>query len=1069
VGSLAEIVSLGRGRGSSNGASDLLLSRKTDSNCVQRSDDSYKGGHLFSTLRLPISTGLPVNIHALFSISADRSRLHGFEHNGTLDRRPETWNKFLFNDMIPKAWAKLLSNLALARPEVPQFLLWPTKISSPQELWYGICSAILAHVVHNSLAVWYTEVGYVSLQDGLLAADLTPSATKKMFYEAKLPVILVAEYLLSETRQLIDSSSLPLLTLCEHLRRAGSMERLSDTSRLVLLELLLLEKHFTDFDDFAIFPFQDGKFRSLQQSPNFLHRDGSEQMLFRRQQEKTIDTNKLTDTAAQCFHTQSEKNKHTVRYRTTEDLRDYFLEFVFHGPDDVVVLEDRDMPLLDEIWKWILKYGERELNLAALGSLWLLPLRDGGVRKLVPLDSANLVTWFCPGQIKDISIALSALDPESAPKMLADDVLSNEVVQYLLLATEKEPCLRLKNGQKLMDFLDFLVQGRSVLRGAAGAVTKSILHGLRQLQLAESTHINDSTREKFKSLSLFDSVHWPTNTTGLSLHRKQTDLMGDCNFIGIRKIMPIPPNSRYVFLDATGEDEQNLLGSLGSLRCLNELQVLEEVVIPALQDDCYDNMNPNLRCEVVELLFKNYHHLSASAQACLSDLPIVPMRLQTQEDVLSFGLSSDMLDPNKPELANLYFDGELRYPEQTFYDRFRDLLARFGMIQFLSERVVLDRVRHYQRRGNEFDMVHPRAKHLLETQFRCEGTQCDDFIDTIRRLKWLPARAADSSTCISNAAECRDVCDEPLVGRVWHILPFPVEHSWKELLGWHESINVDVLMAQMVQAIAVSDVPSVEQTLCYLHRHHSFESYSWLLLDLSFVRSISGELISIPSVCRWGAERLEPYLHVVDPRFWDDHTQLMELAEVPELPTENHLRAIQSALQVQELLNEKDLGVAIELTQIWSSRFCESVDGLRLPSNRCVLVDISDLSYNDVLWSPVEHHVVLHPEISRTVAALLRIPLRSELLRNGALGIADADDDEFDQREDVVDGIRDTLDRYTRESTFLEFIANADDCGSASDVNFLFDGGTYMTDSVLTEDMQALQGPSLLIHNNGGE
>jgi len=42
------------------------------------------------------------------------------------------------------------------------------------------------------------------------------------------------------------------------------------------------------------------------------------------------------------------------------------------------------------------------------------------------------------------------------------------------------------------------------------------------------------------------------------------------------------------------------------------------------------------------------------------------------------------------------------------------------------------------------------------------------------------------------------------------------------------------------------------------------------------------------------------------------------------------------------------------------------------------------------------------------------------------------EEDEFDQREDVATGIADTLERYTIQSTFKEYLANADDCEAAT-------------------------------------
>lgn len=83
--------------------------------------------------------------------------------------------------------------------------------------------------------------------------------------------------------------------------------------------------------------------------------------------------------------------------------------------------------------------------------------------------------------------------------------------------------------------------------------------------------------------------------------------------------------------------------------------------------------------------------------------------------------------------------------------------------------------------------------------------------------------------------------------------------------------------------------------------------------------------------------------------------------------------------------------------------------------------------------------------------------------------IASSDDgDEFDQRESVTTQIADTLDRYPIETTFREYLANADDAQGATKVSWLLDGRGHPCQSLLTPEMENLQGPALLVHNDGG-
>jgi sacsin len=80
-----------------------------------------------------------------------------------------------------------------------------------------------------------------------------------------------------------------------------------------------------------------------------------------------------------------------------------------------------------------------------------------------------------------------------------------------------------------------------------------------------------------------------------------------------------------------------------------------------------------------------------------------------------------------------------------------------------------------------------------------------------------------------------------------------------------------------------------------------------------------------------------------------------------------------------------------------------------------------------------------------------------------------AEDDEFEQKEDVATGIADTLERYTVESTFKGYLAKADDCGSAKQLNWLLDEGSHVKQYLLTKELQDYQGPALLVQNDGGK
>ena len=679
------------------------------------------------------------------------------------------------------------------------------------------------------------------------------------------------------------------------------------------------------------------------------------------------------------------------------------------------------------------------------------------------------MTWFRPGEVNDISLKISASNPKNPPNILADDFLDDDIRQCLLGFAEKEQSLGIKDGRKFENFLQFLAQGGTLLRDDAEEIKYAVLRLLKQLYWSQSCTSTERDRKVLKSLWIIQAVEWPADTANSSLTRYWTNMnSNNVTFIGLKTLVPVPSSPTQVFIDMTEEGPSTLFEGLGLLKCLNDVQILEEVVIPAMHRGSYNCLSPALRLEVVKRLFQNYYHISANARNCLSKLEVVPLMQRSNDVNLNFGRPMDVLDPQQPALRSLYFEDEICLPEKQFYTLFGPVLAQCGIMRSLDQRVITERISCFGRTGQEFAAVASRAKSLLTMPLPKTGEPLD-LTNVARSTKWLPARSPAKSNSFTTPSECRDIDEKLTVGHVWHILPFQIHESWKPILGWQCKIDVDVLMRQLVASIAASDLDSLEQTLSYICQYHLLANCAERLLKLNFVRSSSGELVHAQKACRRGGERLMPYLYTVDPRFWDAHTAIVKATNVPDLPTLEQLKNVQNAIDSGRSLNPAELDVAVEVARIWSDQFPGSFANLKMPDHQGMLRDVSDMVFNDTPWVSAGERVVVHPKLSRTIADQLMIQPLSVLMRNGELGITDPDDDEFYQREEVADGIRDTLERYTRESTFHEYLANADDCGSASEVNFLIDKTHYGTEHLLSDELRDSQGPSLLIHNNGGK
>jgi len=81
---------------------------------------------------------------------------------------------------------------------------------------------------------------------------------------------------------------------------------------------------------------------------------------------------------------------------------------------------------------------------------------------------------------------------------------------------------------------------------------------------------------------------------------------------------------------------------------------------------------------------------------------------------------------------------------------------------------------------------------------------------------------------------------------------------------------------------------------------------------------------------------------------------------------------------------------------------------------------------------------------------------------------------DFSQTQSPKAVIWDTLQRYSVESTFSEYLANAEDCmdkegKTATRIDWMIDHSTdYPTEKLITPELRAVQGKALFCYNDGG-
>ncbi|KAJ3531465.1 hypothetical protein NMY22_g8142 [Coprinellus aureogranulatus] len=124
----------------------------------QPAADKRNTGQLFTFLPLPVKTGFPAHVHALFALDSSRQHLCMNRDKGTMQGSEnqiyDEWNRVLFKTVIPHAWSRLLGLVAGA--------------SHSQELAVKICGPVPGYLFSAVV-----DAALPSFRDTILASMIS--------------------------------------------------------------------------------------------------------------------------------------------------------------------------------------------------------------------------------------------------------------------------------------------------------------------------------------------------------------------------------------------------------------------------------------------------------------------------------------------------------------------------------------------------------------------------------------------------------------------------------------------------------------------------------------------------------------------------------------------------------------------------------------------------------------------------------------------------------------------------------------------------------------------------------
>ena len=190
------------------------------------------------------------------------------------------------------------------------------------------------------------------------------------------------------------------------------------------------------------------------------------------------------------------------------------------------------------------------------------------------------------------------------------------------------------------------------------------------------------------------------------------------------------------------------------------------------------------------------------------------------------------------------------------------------------------------------------------------------------------------------------------------------------------------------------------------------------------------------------------------------------------------MKDLQDRIATEEPLPTQDLDVALYIVEQIAIRHDMKRDknlilDFKAPDQDGIMRTFSELttSSSDAPIS-LGNRPTLHPRISESTIKKLGLPTVEDRIL-ASLNNPSFEQD-FSQTQSPKAVIRDTLQRYSVESTFSEYLANAEDCmdeegKTATRIDWMIDHSTdYPTEKLITQELEAVQGKALFCYNDGG-
>ncbi|KAG9044331.1 hypothetical protein FS837_008337 [Tulasnella sp. UAMH 9824] len=1048
-------------------------------------------GRLFTLLPLPIITGFPLHINAVLALTSSRQNLRNAQDvvGGTREEFLVEWNRVIFSELVPKAWASLLEHLVAAPRTLNVFEAWPSSVATREGdpgYWFPLPSRLLEEAAGRKVWPLRSEMPPFSVLDEVVVAvegesfaplaalescnvplAIAPARVFKLINESKFKGRVLAPetaqpYIKKNVNTLSTLDATTIKSICDYLASANNLG--------LLISL-------------PIIPNVQGGYTAILTHFTYTMATNSEASVFGTVDRDLLASDSMSAPTRQLLLNSSAGRIHFIQ---PADVARYLQKRVgtFGGtslPNVSNGVAATTVEWLIQFWSWLDGWDKLN-NLFNDSSAWnsiqklhALPLRGASERPILRLVERSAVRPA--GTDPEVVAALAALEVP----VLYTSMSNGSAVQRVSKAST-DVVFILQNIPRSKSFSNLDQDTRKVLHDF---FTNQLSNYLRPASRYHSRiSLDADSRRALRTLPIFPIINPGVRTASSITFEVAPE--GACF---IDESVKVVPNIRDTpFVDHS--QGRTLHNALEESTVEEEISVLQR----AISHEAWSQQDQvmGLLAALVERLIRRLNEVNGSTRDRIGELAIVDVggrtgRLNPKQVVDPSSELAKLFDPEDEVLPVAEFakEGPGTYIHQ---------LRSYGMLRnSLTPATITERVRKIADPTKQVKDRERKAERLLKLiDSYVRGTSLPtDVITVLRTSPWIPIGGT-----FHRPSECWDSrsSDAYLCDMVFPRITFVIGSSHlREHLGWTR-VPLNVLKKQLRAVLdanpnrtntsSMDDSDRVEALLrelasMFRNGRLSQEEIGSLVEELG-----DADWVPISRGHRVQARRSTLESTHLSPRFHRvsysvlQFTGMQELLAQMGISNRPSLEALYSALQeisheladprIAHLTRDSLIRSAISILE----ETCRSRDGmgfdvqqLLIPTEASTLAPVPSVLFNDMGdLAPTPQpglsfvHPFLSPALAQTIG--LRKISEEEFAR-------DEDDiDSFHIGEDLTARIQGVLMEYAIDHSSNEWIANADDAKARS-FTFLIDEAKFNGKRVVGGLAEFQSEPALVIHNDG--